>query len=184
MREWRQRVMLAGGGEKEKGDLRGWEVFSLSVPVVYISLSFSLNPLPFLCFSLCNWEKWLWVFVCAPACEICTAPFRRSAVAEDKQENPRSSRHASLWRCLSAPFCVRVCNPLCVCVCVWLRGRESVCKSLHRARLCTNHGAHFSFKHTCRHLSERVCVCVCVRFQCLLARQCVCMSIWSCIKET
>lgn len=46
MMERREGVMLAGGGEREKRRLRGWEVFSLSIPVVHISFLFSSPPAP------------------------------------------------------------------------------------------------------------------------------------------
>lgn len=56
-RERRERVMLAGGGEREKRRLRGWEVFSLSIPVVHTSLLFSLTPPPPFCVSFSAIER-------------------------------------------------------------------------------------------------------------------------------
>lgn len=132
------------------------------IPVVHIS-SYSLPPRPlFSVFLSLQLRKMIrsevGVFVCAPACEICTTPFTRSAVAEDKRGK---SKVITARFPLTLPFSPLLCAPVCVYMC--LHGRESVCNSVHRARLCTNHGAHFSSKHTCRHLyqSER-CACVCL----------------------
>lgn len=177
-----------GGWREGERRLRGWEVFSLSVPVVHISLSFSLSSffLFYSCFLFYNWEKWShvsWVrlYVRLHASSA-LPPLRGSTVAEDKQENPRSSRHACLWRCLSAPL-------LCACVharaCVCSAGRVCVIHYIEPGSAPITVRIHMplSSEHTCRHLSQReraVCVYVCV---CLLAQQCVCKSDRSCIKE-
>lgn len=94
--------------------------------------------------------------------------------------DPRSSRCASLWRCLSALFFLCVC--VCVYNCVSLNGRERErVRVIHSIELCsapiTVHARMlFSSLHTCRHLSQsacvRVCVCACVRMSRLVCISC------------
>ena len=76
------------------------------------------------------------------------------------------------------PFvCVCVTRCVCVCVCVCDCAAERVC-----VNHCIEPGSapitvRILASSTRAGIYPRVCVCVCVRFQCLLARQCVCMSI-------
>lgn len=173
-----ERVMLAGWREGEKIAWVGG-LLPFYPCGVHFSLTLSHPPPPLLCFFLCNWEKWGGcVCMCARMWKL-HYPHWEGALLQ-KTNRKIQGHHGTL---LTLPLSPLLCACVQACLCVCLRGRESVCNSLHQARLCTNHGAHFSSKHTCRHLSQSVCVFVCV-LSASRHSSVSCLSDWRRIKET
>lgn len=166
MMERRERVMLAGGGERENGDGVGGRS-SPFLTLWWKFLSFCLPPLS-ASFSATERHFYKWgVSVCVCDCiwsqhypiekELCC----RRQVGKSKV----IMACVSLTLPLSSVLCV--CVYISLCVCARLHSRERRVRfiapsvALHQSR-CT-FILPFSSRHTCRHLSQSErCVRLCV----------------------